>query len=131
MGKFNKFFQTMKYFVIFLGILTQKTRADCTIEPPVKGDRSGIGLIFVPGAKLLGTSYLPLLRSIQEHYPEPLWVGATTEWLGDMPNPIEIGGQINDCISKAEGQGLDTSVLFFGGHSLGGIVLESYISGHA
>ena len=26
---------------------------------------------------------------------------------------------------------LDTSTVYFGGHSLGGIVLESYINGHA
>jgi len=121
----------MKILLIFLGLFGNQVSANCSIEPPIKGDGDAIGLIFVPGAKLLGSSYLPLLRSIQEFYPGSLWVGATTEWLGDMPNPIQIGGQIDDCITQAEAQGLDTTKLFFGGHSLGGIVLESYISGHA
>ena len=44
---------------------------------------------------------------------------------------VEISGQINDCLSIAEISGLSTERVFFGGHSLGGIVLESYISGHA
>ena len=31
----------------------------------------------------------------------------------------------------AADQGLDTNMVFMAGHSLGGIVLESYISGHS
>ena len=31
---------------------------------------------------------------------------ATTEWLGDMPNPLEIGGQIEDCLLLAQEAGL-------------------------
>ena len=29
---------------------------------------------------------------------------------------LEIGGQIDDCITQAEAEGLDTTKLFFGGH---------------
>ena len=80
----------------------------------------------MPGAHIPGTAYLPLLDAVQENYPGSLWVGATTDWLSDMPNPVEIGGQITKCKDKAAEAGYSTDVIFFGGHSLGGIVLESY-----
>ncbi|XP_023342042.1 uncharacterized protein LOC111711823 isoform X2 [Eurytemora carolleeae] len=118
------------YVVFTLGLISQAA-SDCSIEPPIKDGEDGIGLIFVPGATISGEAYLPILRKIQENYPGSLWIGATTAWLNNFPNPIEIGGQINDCLSIAEISGLSTERVFFGGHSLGGIVLESYISGHA
>jgi predicted esterase len=34
-------------------------------------------------------------------------------------------------MEKAEEAGYSTENIYFGGHSLGGIVLESYISGHS
>ena len=119
---------------LFFGFYCQHALAGgCEVLPPKDlGDPAKqVGLIFIPGAKLAGSSYIPLLEKVQEHYPGPLWVGATENWLNDMPNPIEIGGQISACMEAAEEQGLSTEFIFFGGHSLGGIVLESYISGHA
>jgi len=105
----------------------------CEVLGPVgPGDGSTqIGLIFIPGATIPGAAYLPLLEAVQEHYPGSLWVGATSEWGNEMPNPIEIGGQIDKCLAKAQEAGYDTETVFFGGHSLGGIVLESHISGHS
>ena len=117
-----------------LASLCQNANAGgCEIRAPIiSGDESPqIGLIFVPGAKIPGSAYLPLLEAVQEHYPGSLWVGATSEWLSEMPNPIEIGGQVTTCLDKAAEAGYSTETIFFGGHSLGGIVLESYISGHA
>ena len=125
----------VKYWITFtiLSSLYQYINAGgCEVLGPISGDESPqIGLIFVPGAKIPGSAYLPLLRAVQEHYPGALWVGATSEWLNDMPNPIEIGGQIKTCLAKAQDLGYATETVFFGGHSLGGIVLESHISGHA
>jgi len=112
-------------------VLVSQIAGDCSLEPAIKDDGPSVGVIFVPGAKIAGEAYLPLLRVIQEMYPGSLWIAATTTWLNDMPNPIEIGGQINDCLDQAKALGLDTSTVYFGGHSLGGIVLESYINGHA
>jgi len=128
-----------KYWItlIIIGNLYQHAKAaDCYVvaglSPGNYDDQtSQIGLIFVPGAKIPGEAYLPLLVAIQEHYPGPLWIGATSGWLNEMPNPIEIGGQISNCLSKAKEAGFDTETVFFGGHSLGGIVLESHISSHA
>ena len=53
-------------------------------------------------------------------------------WLGDFPNPLEIAGAIDDCKSQAAAEGISDpgSNLYIGGHSLGGIMLETYINDH-
>ena len=107
---------------------------ECQVHgPTIRGNEESpqIGLIFVPGAKIPGSAYLPLLDAVQEHFPGPLWVGATDGWLAGMPNPVEIGQQIDKCLIKAAEAGYSTDTVFFGGHSLGGIVLQTFISGHA
>ena len=58
------------------------------------------GLIFVPGATIAGDAYIPLMESVQAHYPGSLWIAATTEWNGDMPNPLEIGGQLSGTVAS-------------------------------
>ena len=47
-----------------------------------------------------------------------------------MPNPLEVGGQLQGCKDMAAQFGLDTTNVFYAGHSLGGIVLENYVSGN-
>ena len=85
----------------------------------------------MPGATIPGENYIPLMEAVQARYPGSLWVTATTQWAGEMPNPLEIGGQLSGCRDMADQMGLDTSNVFFAGHSLGGVVLESFVSGHA
>ena len=43
----------------------------------------------------------------QASYPGPLWVGATSEWLGDMPTPIEVTQQVE----KATNQNTNTDLI--------------------
>jgi hypothetical protein len=43
---------------------------------------------------------------------------------------LEISGAIDDCLAKAESQGLSGPV-FMAGHSLGGVVMETWVSGHS
>ena len=125
----------LSFVFILCNLLNHLAAAgECQIHAPTirsQEESSQIGLIFIPGAKIPGSAYLPLLDAVQEHYPGSLWVGATDGWLAEMPNPVEIGQQINKCLTKAAEAGYSTDTVFFGGHSLGGIVLETYISGHA
>jgi len=102
----------------------------CVVEPPLNDDSPQIGLIFVPGATIPGENYLPLMKAVQANYPGSLWIAATKEWTGEMPNPLEVGGQLQGCKDMAAQFGLDTTNVFYAGHSLGGIVLENYVSGH-
>merc|ERR1712012_1174002 len=97
-------------------IILHSVSGSCFIEPPVNHDSPQIGLIFIPGATIPGDAYLPLMRAVQYHYPGSLWIGATTEWSGDFPNPLEIGSQISECTDNAERLGLDTSLVFHAGH---------------
>ena len=81
----------------------------------------------MPGATIPGERYLPLMEAVQAHYPGGLWVAATTEWPNDSPNPIVIGDQMAECLTAASDLGLNTQNVFFAGHSLGGVVLESWV----
>ncbi len=49
-----------------------------------------------------GYSFITLFFAVQ---------AATTEWLGDMPNPLEIGGQIEGCLLLAQEAGLREDAL--------------------
>ena len=60
------------------------------------------GLIFIPGAQLLGETYAPLCTRIQELFPGKLWVGLTEEWTTDYPNPLEINEAVHQCLDDAE-----------------------------
>ena len=46
------------------------------------------------------------------------------------PTPLEIAEQLAGCGAAAEEAGLDTAHVFYAGHSLGGVVLESYVRRH-
>jgi len=48
-----------------------------------------------------------------------------------MPNPIQIANAINACFDDAEQAGYSIYSVFLSGHSLGGVVLESYVSTHS
>ena len=75
-----------------------------------------------------GQQYGPLVAEIQKQLPGVrLWTGVTSGWLGNFPNPIEIAGAVDDCVSKAQEQGLHTTNVYMAGHSLGGIMLETWI----
>ena len=56
--------------------------------------------------------HLPLMTAVQAHYPGALWVAATTEWTGEMPNPLEVGAQLARCREMAADVGLDTDNVF-------------------
>jgi len=117
--------------LLVLGLLHHTLAGRCELEPPLAGRGGGVaGLVIVPGAHLPGGSYMPLLRAVQAAYPGALWVGATSDWNGDMPTPMEVTDQINKCINGAANMGLDTTFVFMAGHSLGGVVLQSYIATH-
>ena len=67
-------------------------------------DAPEIGLIFIPGAKIAGPAYGPLVKKIQEQIPGgvKVWAGLTDDWyIGGLPNPLQIQEAINDCYDNA------------------------------
>ena len=103
--------------------------ASCTVTaPPELAMGAEVGLILIPGAQIPGERYSPLAQQIQAQLADKakVWVGVTKSFLGNFPNPLEISGAINDCLSQAAAGGLGGPV-YMAGHSLGGIMLETYI----
>merc|ERR1712168_1483262 len=115
-------------------LLTQKNvveGASCNLIPPMSTSAGeDIGLVMIPGAQIAGEKYEDLAVEIQRQLPgAKLWVGLTKGWLGSFPNPVEISGALNDCVSQASSEGLSGPV-FMAGHSLGGVMLETYVQDH-
>merc|ERR1711936_565119 len=107
--------------------------ASCTVSPALSSASGAeVGLIIIPGAQLEGERYGPLATQIQTQLADKAkaWVGITKSWLGNFPNPLEISGALTDCLSQASAQGLAGPV-YMAGHSLGGIMLETFIKDHA
>lgn len=75
---------------------------DCQFLPPlVPGDPSQqVGVIFIPGAYLQGETYEPVLTAILDAYPGSAWGGLTTNWLGDLPSPVQSPGAVQACLNK-------------------------------
>ena len=106
--------------------------AFCEIFAPLQEvDGNEFGFIFIPGAQIAGEYYGPLSLKIQSMFPGNVWVGLTEGWFGNFPNPLEIDGAIKDCMNKAADQGLSTTKVFQAGHSLGGIMLETWAKDNA
>ena len=117
--------------VIWLGLslVTVPLAASCTLSPALASATGAeVGLIMIPGANIPGERYLALATKIQEELADKasVWVGITKSWLGNFPNPLEISGALSDCLSQAAAEGLGGPV-YMAGHSLGGIMLETYI----
>jgi len=119
----------------FVALLLSQNRladgASCNLIQPLDTSfGEDLGIIMIPGAQIQGEKYEDLMKEIQNQLPGVrLWAGLTRGWLGSFPNPVEIAGAINDCKNKASSEGLYGPV-FMAGHSLGGIMLETYIKDH-
>merc|ERR1712215_370478 len=105
--------------------------ASCDLMSPLSSATGEeMGLVIIPGAQITGEKYEALGKAIQNQLiGANLWVGLTKGWLGSFPNPVEIAGALNDCLGDAASAGLAGPV-FMAGHSLGGIMLETYIKDH-
>ena len=98
----------MKHILIFAAIFVISSiqiaiTLKCEIIAP-SADSEGpeMGIIFVPGAKIMGQAYKPLTTTFQTFFPGKLWVGLTEDWSGDMPNPLQIGTAIDACFDDAK-----------------------------
>ena len=87
----------------------------------LKGEGSGVGLIFYPGAKVEYEAYLPILNSIQKK--------GINCYLVEMPfNMAFFGGNLADKVIDAHPE---IECWFICGHSLGGSFASQYASENA
>ncbi|XP_067654544.1 uncharacterized protein [Haliotis asinina] len=88
-------------------------------------------LIIVPGAYVKGQQYIPLGQEIQRSSPMKLWVAVLEEFIGDLPNPIQLSGAVTDAIAQLRKSGMTSNNVFLAGHSLGGVLVGNYGKSHA
>jgi hypothetical protein len=89
------------------------------------------GYIFVQGASIPAKHYNLYARQLQEKFNGALWV-VLTEFLLDTPEPLQIGSVMDSAFKSLKDAGFaytQTSPFFFGGHSLGGIMVQNYLFG--
>ncbi|XP_033635012.1 uncharacterized protein LOC117296280 [Asterias rubens] len=89
-------------------------------------------LIIIPGAEISGGRYKPLAEAIQASSPLQLWIGITSGYRRDTPNPLELTTAIDLALSdlRAAGMGIFVPV-FMAGHSLGGVFGQDYAASNA
>jgi len=114
--------------LLFLNVADVAQGASCNLLHPMStATGEDIGFVIIPGAQIPGDRYQALGQEIQRQLPGArVWLGLTTGWLGNFPNPLEISGALDDCLELAFSDGLSGPV-FLAGHSLGGVMLETYI----
>merc|ERR1712159_157196 len=102
--------------------------------PPLKSEGSGpdAALIFIEGAGISGDLYKPLMQEVQNKSNLRLWVGLPA-FLGNTPEPVRLSADIKSTIKDMEAQGFNAShsLYFYGGHSLGTVFIQDYVSQNA
>ena len=96
-----------------------RQEGDLTILTPDKGNDTGRGLIFYPGGKVEDSAYLPLLEQLRAQ--------GITVVLVKMPFRLAVF-DIN-AADKVPDAVPSVSRWYIGGHSLGGAMASSYVSG--
>ena len=89
--------------VILMTIVGVCSETTCDLLPPMEEkDGPEFGMVLVPGDTLVGETYRPLSMALQTRFPGRLWVGLTTGYLGDAPNPLQAESAIQQCFDAAQ-----------------------------
>ena len=102
------------------------------LKPPTR-DSVEAAVILMPGAQISHTVYAPLGKAIQSAAAQTTGVPSTwvaiLGYVGDVPQPVDIGPRIDYLLGEMKDQGLDTKTvkLFYGGHSLGSVFIQDHL----
>ena len=99
--------------------------AEDVIYKPIKTGQEEVALIMIQGAQVTTDQYAPLMKAIQSTSEYSLWIGLPQYPL-DMVDSLVIESGIQRILGQMKSQGMNTSILFFAGHSLGGAMLQDY-----
>ena len=118
---------TMAGLLLILSLtLFQLALAEDVIYQPLKKGQEEVALILMQGAQVTPTQYAPLMKQIQSASEYSLWIGIPQYPL-DTVEPLVIESGIQRVIKGMKSQGMNTSLLFLAGHSLGGAMLQDYV----
>jgi hypothetical protein len=119
------------HLLIILVAILGAAFGDDVILKPIKTAGEEISFIMIQGAQIKPDQYVPLAKAIQAAVDRPLWIGIP-EFLGDIAEPLVLSRGISNILKSMVSQGMKSDVkTFFGGHSLGGAVLQDYVESNA
>ena len=122
--------QKMLLFIVLIATLfILASSIDVILQP----DSSKTGpegfLIFMQGADIEASTYVPLLKMLQTKSSLKLWVGIPDLFM-NVVNPLDMNKGIEKIRSKMEEGGMKASYRYYGGHSLGGAMIQMWANDH-
>lgn len=96
------------------------------ILKPVKTGPQEAALVIIQGAYVKPDQYTPLAAAIQAASALTLWVGIPELPL-DLAEPLVLSNGISRVVRSMTEQGMNTSSIFYSGHSLGGAMIQDYV----
>lgn len=105
---------------------------DQLLKPVLQGD-TNFALIMLQGAQIDAVAYVPLAEAIQKASNLSLWIVIPDVPL-DAQNPLVVSSSISGAKSLLLKNGFpesDMGNLFFGGHSLGGVMVQDYVNSNS
>jgi len=108
----------------FIGL----TRCNIILKPN-KTDGFQSGYIFVQGASIPAKNYLKYALDLQAKFNGSLWIGLA-EFPMDTPEPLLIKIIMSSIFNELKKEGFNynkDTPFYFGGHSLGGIIVQDYL----
>eukprot|EP00808_Paulinella_micropora_P015800 g6951.t1 len=107
----------------------QRDSSDVILSPLKSGSKDAC-IIMTQGAGIEPSAYVSLMQGIQQTANLTLWVGIPG-FLKNYPEPLELN-KVYSRITKALLQaGMPSSAaIIYAGHSLGGVMVQSYVDKH-
>jgi len=121
--------------LLYVGLLALASLSHASqplVFPPVTNSSAlpDVALIWIQGALVPNERYVPLMNKIQQTCSAlRIWVGLPSLPL-NTPTPVTIGPGVDDVLKMLAQQGMGNSTVnFYGAHSLGTVMLQDYIVG--
>lgn len=123
----------MSFFLLIFLVLAICT-AKATSEEIILQPKSSVNplaptaaLILIEGSGIANDAYVPLGQAIQEASNLQLWIGIPS-FKNNTPNPLTMDLNIDTTLAAMKRQGMRAKYYFYGGHSLGGAVLQNWVN---
>jgi len=116
----------LQYVALLYLCLVSMAISDDIILKPTKTGSQEIAMVFIQGAYVKPSQYEPLATAIQNSSEFTLWIGIPEMPL-NLAEPLVLPDAISRVLKSMTEQGMNTSAIFYAGHSLGGVILQDYV----
>lgn len=116
------------FLAAFSACLIESFESTIVLKPS-KTSHLQAGLVFVQGAEIPAKNYFNYSTLLQTKFNGSLWI-ALLEFPMSLPDPLQIASLMTQALSDLRLHGFNyssTTPFYFGGHSLGGVVLMGYL----